>query len=516
MRRVEFRLFGFPSARLEWRTVQLSLRKALALLAYLADSGSPVGRDYMATLLWPEADLEAARSMLRRTLHKIHVTFDADLIGADRTSLSLSSSLTSHVDTHAFEAACTRGRFDEAVQFYGGDFLEGLSIGGCPAFEEWAFFRREALRSRLVQTLERLIEAKIEARDHTAAIAYAARLVSLDPLSERAHRQLIGAHLAAGDRKAAERQLAACTRLLRMELGVSPSGTTSALLHGPWSPQSAEVPRTRYVYADGVYLAFQTVGSGPADIVLVPGFVTHVERIWDDPRIRAWLTTVSSIGRLILFDRRGVGLSDRIGARPTVEATARDILAVMDAARSRRAILVGASEGVPACIRFTTDYSDRLVGLILWGALAKGSYSSDHPFALTREQYDLWARRLVSKWGSPAEIEVFAPSLVGDRQAEAWWAGLLRAASSPGAIKGVLEAFRDADVRHLLPRISVPTRVLHRSGDRAVRREAGHFVAANIPTAQFVEVRGNDHWFWVGDLEPLIRCVREMAVVNHP
>ena len=150
----------------------------------------------------------------------------------------------------------------------------------------------------------------------------------------------------------------------------------------------------------------------------------------------------------------------------------------MNAAGSRRALLIGASEGGPGCIRFAVDHPDRLIGLVLWGSLAKGSRAPDYPFALTAAQYDLWKQRLIASWGGPAEIETFAPSLAGDRQAETWWAGLLRAASSPGAVTGVLEALRDTDVRHLLAKVSARTMVLHRSGDRAVRVEAGRFLAA--------------------------------------
>ena len=264
---------------------------------------------------------------------------------------------------------------------------------------------------------------------------------------------------------------------------------------------------TRYVEVDGIHLAFQTTGSGPLDIVLVPGFISHVERIWEDSICRDWITAVSRMGRLILFDRRGMGLSDRVGARPTVEATAQDILAVMNAAGRRRALLIGASEGGPGCVRFAVDHPGRLVGLVLWGSLAKGSRSLDYPFALTGAQYDLWKQRLIADWGGPAEIETFAPSLAGDRQTEAWWAGLLRAASSPGAVTGVLEALRDTDVRHLLAKITARTMVLHRSGDRAVRVEAGRFLAAKIPGARFIEVAGDDHWFWAGDQQPLLDSI---------
>jgi pimeloyl-ACP methyl ester carboxylesterase len=195
------------------------------------------------------------------------------------------------------------------------------------------------------------------------------------------------------------------------------------------------------------------------------------------------------MGRLVLLDRRGIGLSDRVGFNPSVDATAQDIGTVLDAAGSRRVVLFGASEGGPACIKFAADHPDRVAGLVLFGSLAKGSAASDYPHALQASQYDAWLRQLVAVWGGPAGIETFAPSLSCDSQARAWWAGLLRAASSPGAIKGVLEALRDMDVRHLLGRISVPTLVLHRHGDRAVRIGAGRHLASHIAQARISRAR---------------------------
>jgi len=508
MARLEVQLLGFPSLRLEGRGVDLTLRKGLGLLAYLADARTPVGRDHMAGLLWPEADADAARGRLRRTLHKIRVAFGVDVIDADRTTLALAPSIGPRVDTHAFEAACAAGELNEALRLYTGDFLQGLSIEGGAAFEEWAFFRREALRSRLVQALERLIERELAAGDPRAAIAAATRLVGLDPLSESAQRHLIRAQLRAGDRAAAQRQYEACAQLLKSELGVAPDAQTRALLATPSLEVPASGARTRYAERGGLHIAYQVVGTGPPDIVLVPGFVSHVERVWDEPRSRAFFTALSEMGRLILFDRRGVGLSDRVGAPPTVEATAQDLTTVIDAAGCRRVLLIGASEGGPGCIHFAARHPERLAGLVLCGSLAKGSRTPDYPFVLTHEQYDLWLRRLMRDWGGPAEIATFAPSLVGDGQAERWWAGLLRAASSPGAIKAVLEALRDTDVRPLLPLITTPTLVLHRRGDRAVRIEAGRHLAGAIPGARLVELGGDNHWLWAGDQHCALEQIR--------
>jgi DNA-binding SARP family transcriptional activator/pimeloyl-ACP methyl ester carboxylesterase len=509
---LEAQLLGFPSLRLDGRSVDLTLRKGLALIAYLADARAPVGRDHVAGLLWPDADADAARGRLRRTLHKIGAAFAAEVIEADRSSLALAPAIEAHIDTHDFEAACAAGQLHAALRLYRGDFLQGLSLNGCADFEEWAFFRREALRSRLVQVLERLIERELGAGDARAAVAAAARLVGLDPLSESAQRHLIGAHLRAGDRAAAERQYEACARLLQAELGVAPDAQTQALLA---SPLVEEPPgtRTRYAERGGLHIAYQVLGSGPVDIVMAPGFVSHVERIWDEPRSRAVLMALSRMGRLIIFDRRGVGLSDRVGAPPTVEATAEDLATAMDAAGCRRVLLIGASEGGPGCIHFAAHHPERLAGLVLYGSLAKGSRTPDYPFVLTHAQYGIWLQRLIRDWGGPAEIATFAPSLVGDALAERWWAGLLRAASSPGAIKAVLESLRDTDVRRLLPRIATPTLVLHRRGDRAVRIEAGRHLAGTIPGARLIELDGDDHWLWAGDQRRVVEQIE--AFVRH-
>ena len=500
MPRLDVQVLGFPRLTLDGCSIDLSLRKGAALLVHLADARGPVGREALAGLLWPDADGEAARARLRRTLHRVRSALGIEAIVADRTSVRFAAELDLRVDAHAFEAAGDDGDFDAAAQHYRGDFMEGFALDGCAAFEEWAFFRREALRSRLAQVLERLFEDKSAQDDHRAAAVAATRLVGLNPLCERAHQHVIRAHLQAGDRASAERQYEICVRLLADELGVGPDPETDAILRDAASAGD-NTPRTQYARSQGLHLAYQTLGSGPLDIVMVPGFVTHVERAWEEPRMRSFLAALARRGRVIIFDRRGIGLSDRVGAAPTVEATAADIRAVMDAAGSRQALLFGASEGGPGCIHLAAEAPDRVAGLVLYGSLAKGCRAEDYPFALTERQFNVWLKRMIRKWGGPVEIETFAPSLAGDRRAEHWWSGLLRTASSPAALKVVLEALRDTDVRHLLPRVAAPTLVLHRRGDRAIPFAAGRHLAEFIPGARIVALEGDDHWFWVGDQE---------------
>ncbi|MGJ4923059.1 alpha/beta fold hydrolase [Bradyrhizobium sp. HKCCYLRH2060] len=506
---VQFRIrtLGFPELHRDGEPCPLALRKGLALLVYLAEAKGPVARDVLATMLWPESSEEVARARLRRLLHRLQLTLGDGCLTIDRATVRWAAAVELEVDSGLFEAACDRGEFAPACRLYSGDFLDGFTPGDCPQFEEWAFFRREALRGRAVQALERVVQDRSVSGDHAAAALHARRLVAFDPLSEVYGRALIRSLLLAGDRAAAERHLGALTQRLRDELGVPPEAETLALLAQGVAAHGESAPPTRYVLGDGVHLAYQTYGAGPLDILLLPGFVSHVERIWEEPRCRALLSALARIGRLILFDRRGIGLSDRVGFSPSVEATARDIATVLDAAGSRRTVLLGASEGGPACITFAADHPERVAGLILFASLAKGSAAADYPHALQAGQYGIWLRQLVAGWGGPAGIETFAPSLAGDPQARAWWAGLLRAASSPGAIKGLLEAFRDMDVRHLLARISAPTLVLHRGHDRAVVVGAGRHLAGQIRHARFVELDGADHWMFAGDQRPVLASI---------
>ena len=511
MARFSVQTLGFPEIRRDDRLCRLALRKGVALVVYLAEAGGSVGRDVAGTLLWPESSEEVVRPRLRRLLHRLQLTFGDDVLTTNRSTVRWSPAIDLQVHSRQFEEACDRGEFESACRLYRGDFLEGFSPGDCPQFDEWAFFRREALRGRAIQALERVVQDKKAAGDYATAAAHARRLVELDPLSEVYGRHLIRNLLLAGNRGAAERHLAALTKRLRDELGVAPEAETRALLNiGTPSPVE-DPPPTRYVSGGGVHLAFQTYGAGRMDVLVLPGFVSHVERVWEEPRCRAFLSSLAEMGRLILFDRRGIGLSDRVGFSPTVDATAQDIGTVLDGAGSRRVVLLGASEGGPACIKFTADHPDRVAGLILFASLAKGSATPDYPHTLQASQYDVWLKELIDIWGGPAGIETFGPSLSGDPQARAWWAGLLRAASSPGALKGLLEALRDTDVRDLLGQISVPTLVLHRRGDRAVRIGAGRHLAGHIAQATFVELDGADHWVFAGDQQPVLASIKRFV-----
>ena len=266
---------------------------------------------------------------------------------------------------------------------------------------------------------------------------------------------------------------------------------------------------TRYAKSGDVHIAYQVIGNGPLDLVVVRGFVSHVELQWADPRPASLMTRLASFCRLIVFDKRGTGLSDRVGSIPTLEERMDDVRAVTDAVGSDRVALLGMSEGGPMCALFAATYPERTSALIMYGAMARYAWAPDHPWGRTQEQHDASLKAAEQAWGTGASLPRFSPSLVNDESYREWWAAHERAAASPGAVLAVHRMNWEIDARHVLGTIRVPTLVLHRSGDRVVPVEQGRCIAERIPGAKYVELPGDDHTPWTGDTDALIGEIEE-------
>ena len=271
----------------------------------------------------------------------------------------------------------------------------------------------------------------------------------------------------------------------------------------------ASLPKTQYAKSGDLHIAYQVTGQGPLDLVWIPGFVSHLECMWEHPWPRRLLERLGSFSRLIRFDKRGTGLSDRVGSIPTLEQRMDDVRAVMDAAGSERAALFGISEGGPMSILFAATYPERTTALALYGSYARRSWAPDHPFGHTGEEWSRAIAAIEDTWGDPAGIDVGAPGATEDVSYRQWWATFQRLAASPGAAVAVMEMNKEIDVRPVLPTIHVPALVLHRKGDRVVHVEQGRYLAAHIRGARLVELPGADHTPWVGDMDPISNEVEE-------
>ncbi len=273
------------------------------------------------------------------------------------------------------------------------------------------------------------------------------------------------------------------------------------------------VPRTRYAKSGDVNIAYQVVGDGPVDLVCIPGWVSHVEYQWEDPQMRRFFSRLASFSRLILLDKRGTGMSDRVSLDrlPTLEERMDDVRVVMDAARSERAALLGVSEGGPLSILFAATYPERATALIVYGSFARWVRADDYPWAPTREQHERAFEYVEAVWGQPDDDDpgAFAPSMKGDRAFAERTARFQRMASSPGAAVALYRMNIEVDVRAALPAISAPTLVLHRTGDRLIRIGAGRHLAERIPGAKFVELDGEDHLFFTGDSDAIVDEIEE-------
>jgi class 3 adenylate cyclase len=270
----------------------------------------------------------------------------------------------------------------------------------------------------------------------------------------------------------------------------------------------------RYARSGDVNIAYQVTGGGPFDLVLVPGFFSHLEIDWEYPGYAGFLERLGSFARLIRFDKRGTGLSDRGVGLPDFETRMDDVRAVMDAAESDSAALLGYSEGGPMCVLFAASYPERTRSLVLYGTYAKRrDPDEDYPWAPTSEERARVATELEQTWGENVDLSTMAPS--ADPAMKAWFQRRGRAGVSPAGARDLILMNSTADVRELLPSVQCPTLVLHRTGDRDAHVEEGRYIAERIPLARFVELEGDDHVPAV-DADQILDEVEEFLTGTRP
>jgi pimeloyl-ACP methyl ester carboxylesterase len=280
-------------------------------------------------------------------------------------------------------------------------------------------------------------------------------------------------------------------------------------------------PETEYARSGDLNIAYQAVGEGPRDLVYVPGWVSNIEMMWEEPAMEHFLGRLASFSRLILFDKRGTGLSDRVSNTelPTLEQRMDDVRAVLEAVGSERAALFGHSEGGNMCVLFAATYPERTAALITLGSFARRrGPDDDYPWAPTAEEREETATEIEQNWGHmrPQDVEYYAPSRFGDEQFVRNLEQYFRRAASPGAAAALLRMNSYIDVRDVLPTIQVPTLVLHRTGDHDVNIAEGRYLASKIPGAKFVELSGADHWIAAGNTDEIADEIEEFLTGTRP
>lgn len=525
---IELHVFGVPVAFVHGLETRLPLKRAVALLAYLAFNAAPVPREHLASMLWPDADEVRARTRLRRLSYTIENALGDKVLASDNYCMALVSDHVVAVDALQFAQFARRAvaaisldesTLREARQWIARarrPLMQGLAFGS-GLFDDWLKATSIEHEHLLARLLERLCDTLGRRGDFASATELAEWLISLDVFREPSYVALMQLHALQGHTAGVEATYTRCAEVLRAEFGIPPGPHTESaylrLMEDLKRLASNHIwrPSVNFAETELGAIAYTMLGSGEQTLVICPGFVFHIEIALEFAPFRACIEALANRFRVILFDRRGVGLSERLGATNTPGALATDIATILDHARVPRAWLFASSEGGLGAMRLAVDQPGRVQGLCLFGTLARGSAAPDYPWALPAHGYDAWLQQLIAGWGGPVGIDTFAPSAKDDLALRAWWARIVRHATSPGGLQVILGGLRDADLRTDLRRIHVPTIVMHRRGDQAVRFHAGEHLAQNIPGSIWHPMEGVDHLWFCGDSGSVIRAINDFA-----
>ena len=273
----------------------------------------------------------------------------------------------------------------------------------------------------------------------------------------------------------------------------------------------ATLPETKYAKSADYHIAYQAIGTGPLDLVFMHGWISHIEHMWEEPRVARFLDRLASFSRLILIDKRGTGMSDPVplDRLPTLEERMDDVRAVLDAVGSKRAAFLGTSEAGALSLLFAATYPSRTTALVLLNSYARLAYAPDYPQGIPAEQAQGLLQAIEEGWGKGVAFEALVASQADNASMKSWWARYQRLAASPGAAVTLLRSAYETDARSVLPAIAVPVLVLHRAGDPFTGPEHGRYLAEHIPGAKFVELLGVDHLFFAEDMDRLLSEIQE-------
>jgi DNA-binding SARP family transcriptional activator/pimeloyl-ACP methyl ester carboxylesterase len=547
MRSVEFGVLGPLEVTADGRSLGLAGARTRAVLALLlVHANQVVSSDRLVEELWPgqpagkaTASLQVRLSELRKALRSAG---EAGRL-ATRPPGYLLQVAPAELDALRFEQLATAG----AMALADGDAAtaaqhldRALALWRGPAladFDTVPSARAEAARleEERLAALESRAEALLACGRHRDLIAELETLTAAHPLRERFWYQRILALYRAGRQADALRAYRELRDVLVAELAIEPGPELRELhtrilhqdpaLDGPAARRAGAgpdaVPRTRYVQtSDGIHIAFQVIGEGERDMVLVPGLMSHLELIWEDHETADFYQRLARLGRLILFDKRDTGMSDRAPGAMSLEERMEDVRAVMQAAGSSRAVLFGYSEGAPMSILFAATYPERVTALILASASARWFPAPGYPCGQgAQEMYDALRDIAAHRWGQGASIEWYLPSRAHSARARQLLGRFERMAVNPSAFLRLTQMIHDIDVRAVLPAIHVPTLVIQRLGDRITPPCHGRYLASRIAGARYFEQPGDHSLRFAasGDNDAMYAEIADFLVtMSHP
>jgi DNA-binding SARP family transcriptional activator/pimeloyl-ACP methyl ester carboxylesterase len=535
---MEFRVLG-PLEVVDGtgRPLQLGGRKARALLArLLLEPNRTVSVERLVEDLWGETPPGSAVKMIHihvsalrkvlppgmlRTRHPGYA-LDVDEEAIDVTRFDRLRA-EGHAALEAGDPATAATRLRDALALRRGVALSGF-------VEPFAQLEAAHLEERQLVCLEQRVDADLALGRHSELVGELEALVRRHPLRERLREQLMLALYRSGRQAEALATYRELRTELSAELGLEPSARIRrlegeilrqdvALEDGVKRKSRRNLHAIRYTTSVGGFsIAYQTVGDGPLDLVFVHGWVCSFQAAWEWPALAAFYRRLAGLGRLILFDKRGTGLSDRVHGIASLEERMDDLRAVLDAVGSERAVVLGVSEGGPMAVLFAATHPDRTVALITMGAYARRSWAPDYPIGRHADQ-DSWLRPTPEQWGRFAGrrfLEERAPSVADDEDAIRWYASYLTRGASPTAVAQITDMNDEIDVRPVLGSVRVPALVLHR--EHEYMRDASRYVGAALPGAQVIELPGRDHLPWEGSQEDVLDAIERFVggLDEHP
>jgi DNA-binding SARP family transcriptional activator/pimeloyl-ACP methyl ester carboxylesterase len=535
---MDFRILGPLEVRDGDRELRLRGGKQRALLALLlVNANRTLALDRIVDELWGEDVPETAQKMVQIYVSQLRKSLPPGMLHTRPPGYALVLE-RAQLDLHRFETAAGEARTaleGGRVRQAADGLREALSLWRGPALAEFAsepFAHREGARLEelRIAALESRLEADLALGDHHAAVGELEALIAQHPLRERLRAQHMLALYRSSRHAEALASYQAFRRTLAQDLGIEPSASLRELerlmlqqdssleLAAAETRAAAPAPATgtvaapvgdvSYARSGDIRIAYQVVGDGAVDLVLVHGWVCTFQPGWEYPKLAAFYRGLASMGRLILFDKRGTGLSDRVSPAhlPDLETRLDDVRAVLDSVGSARAVLLGISEGGSMSTLFVATYPQRASSLILLGAFPRQRWAPDYPSGVSDEdlrrrlallEEDDWASAATRDWLGRA-----APDIVRDSEALRWYTSYMRRGASPGASRAMRLMNAEIDVRDVLPTISVPTLVLYRAHEGW--REGSRLMGERIPGARTVELLGNDHLPWEGDSQSLL------------
>jgi pimeloyl-ACP methyl ester carboxylesterase/DNA-binding SARP family transcriptional activator len=504
--RVRLDLHAYPQVSIDGRPVPLKLKRGLALLAYLSLCGRRVGRDALAALLWPDAPAGLGRGRLRRVVHELHALLGQGVIDGDPDALWLGAGVAS--DLQRTRAAIASAHAAALAAPHAASLLDGFTLDS-DAFEDWLDAERRRWRADVARALGQAVDAALAARDIGAAEHAGEALLRLDPLAEAGLIAQLAARAARGDAAGVESAYCDGAQRWREEFGSRPSARVEAAYAAARERLQGTLsgPEIRFAPTAHGEVAYASWGEGDEAIVVMWGLMTNIEVGLDEPRVRAVLDRLAERHRVVMIDRRGMGLSERVGVLPTAASANEDVCAVLDHLGLDRAWLFGSSVGGTMAIDVALRRPDRVAGLLLYGTSASGRWSPETPWALHPRVMEAWLERLCDPAHYDEGLRRFAPSAADDPQVRAWYVRLLRNAASRLGVRELLRAFHALDLSPRLGAVRVPTLVMQREGDRVVPLAAGEQLARGIPRAQFARLQGEDHFLWHGDSDAVAQAV---------